>query len=365
VNELQLVGYTADLKYLVFSDVIDGARYKVPVDDDLISTLSEVLQLIDPDRDVFRPGPAESEPPSWPDEWSPEGLEAALTEEPEQSATPAAQEAKRNGRRNGPKAGEGALAAFAVLVDPTPSASRGSVAPSGDSRAGGGQMSPRQIQALLRSGLTPRQVAKRAASDEAWISRWLPPIEAERRLILAAVEQARVTKSRLGESRDLLGEAVRKNLIERGVHTDDDAVQWQAAKREGDAFWAVTLRYRSRGRNQRALWHFNPDTGELDPRNPLAVDIAWTRPRKSGRRSAATVQGPTRKAMAAKKPAAKKAAPKKKVAAKKPAAKKPAAKKATPKKKVVAKKPAAKKPAVKKATPKKKVVAKKPAAKKR
>jgi hypothetical protein len=374
VNELQLVGYTADLKHLVFSDVIDGARFKVPVDDDLVATLSEVLQLVDPDRDPFQPAPAEPEPQ--PDIWgrpdAPAPARSGLFDDDDDDdfglAAETAEARRNNGRKRGAKAGEGALAAFAASAEPAPrggSGRAGQGAAAEDDRPAASKLSPREIQALLRSGMTPRQVARRAESNEAWVARWLAPIEAERRLVLEAVEQARVNKARLGESRDLLGEAVRKNLAEKGLRPDDDTVEWNASKREGDSHWIVSLTYRSRGRKQRAIWHFNPDTGDLDCRNALAVDVAWTRPRRGGRaRSHTTVTAPTRKAMAGKKAAARKPAAKK-AAVKKAVAKKPAAKKAAPAKRAVAKKAApAKKAPVKKAAAKK-AAAKRPAAAKR
>jgi hypothetical protein len=343
LNELQLVGYTADLQHLVLSDAAGASRFRVPVDDDFLATVEEVVGLARPESSFLQPA---TEPPST-------VPEPAAPLEPEGLAP-----------------GEGALAASGLL------AQRAVVASDAEAeQQRGSKLSPREIQALLRAGKTPAAVAKLAGTDEALILRWLPPIEAERDQVLQGVWRQRVSKARLGPSHDLLGEAVRRNLSAKSVQPEEEA-RWTVARRDGDDVWSVELRYRSRGRAQRALWRYDPETDHLDPRNDLATEIAWTRPRR-GKGAGTTVPEPqptsgeeagapepreaegqqrTSKKASAKKTAAKKAAAKKtaakKASAKKASAKKTAAKK-TAAKKAAAKKTAAKKTAAKKASAKK------------
>ncbi|MDP8970988.1 MAG: septation protein SepH [Actinomycetota bacterium] len=262
--ELQLVGYTADLKYLVFCDAGETtSRFKAPVDDELLATLTEVMQLVEPDRaGLLVPAPPELMAPPPP--------ETEQLQEPGQ------------GDGHHRVAGQGPVAGLAVLV-PAQSQESGNGQAGEALRPRESKLSPREIQALLRAGKSPRTVAKQAETDEAWVRRWLPPIQAERGQIIQAVQQARVVKDKLGPSRDLLGEAVRKNLVTRGVAPGDESIEWIAARGAAEASWKVTLRFRSHGRRQSAVWRFDPESGDLESRNELAADLSWTRSRKSSR----------------------------------------------------------------------------------
>lgn len=263
MNGLQLVGYTADLEYLVFDDAAAGGstRHRVPIDEDLLATLREITELLGP-QDARRGRAA--------------GASKGQVVEP--APEPSSQESAPKEDAPPP-----ALAGVGVLQ--TLSGTAGSAATNGDgrepkqSRTPKSVLSPREIQALLRAGVPPRTVARQAETDEAWVVRWLAPIEAERRRVLEAVRAARVSKARLGPSGDLLGDAVEANLLAKGVQPTADTVEWIVTRREGDPAWTVTLRYRSRGRAQRAVWRFDPEKRELDPRGALAVELAWTRPR--------------------------------------------------------------------------------------
>jgi len=338
VRQLQLVGYTADLLHLVFTDTDEGGgRFKAPIDEDFVATLTEVLELVDPDAAPLGSllGERSPHPPPAPE---PDGIDAGTGDDGDEPPV-------------GPR-GVGPLAGMAAAVK-WAAADNGEVVVGSD-RPRPSKLAPREIQALLRAGQGVRSVAKLADTDEWWVRRWLPPIEAERDQVLQGVWSCSIAKTRLGVSADPVGEAVEKNLAAKGVRPDDPSVEWSAARREGDAHWKVILRYRSRGRAQRAVWHFSTETGELLPRNNLAVDIAWTRPRRGATR--ATADGARRPSRRAKAPGGVKKAGAKKVAAKKAAAtkgeKKAAAKKATAKK-AAAKKAAAKKAASKRGPAKK------------
>ena len=140
------------------------------------------------------------------------------------------------------------------------------------------KLTPRQIQALLRAGKSARQVAKMADTDESWVLRWLAPIEGERERVLRAARTARMNKARLGPSSATLGDAVRENLSAKGVDPDGPDIEWSAWRRDGDAAWTVSLAWRSRGRQQRASWRFDPDRFELEARTAPATEVGWVRP---------------------------------------------------------------------------------------
>jgi hypothetical protein len=267
VNELQLVGYTADLRYLVFADASGTSRFRTPVDGDLFETLQEILELVDPDQ-AEALGLPQPEP-----EPEPEPV-------PEPEPEPPGGDPTDNGeaeRSPWPPPGEGGIAGvlLARLPEPEPEPEP---APEDDGAGKHSLLSPREIQARLRAGTSLQAVAREADTDETWVRRWLPPIEAERERIIQAVQRSRVVKARLGPSHDRVGDAVRRNLVAKSVDPDDESVQWSASRREGQSFWAVTLRYRSRGRVQRAVWRFDPEIGSLEPADPLAGAVGWTGP---------------------------------------------------------------------------------------
>lgn len=147
------------------------------------------------------------------------------------------------------------------------------------------QLSPAEIQALLRSGKSPRMVAEQAGTDEAWIERWLPPILEERARILRDAQSIKLERPRLGRSRDALGDAVRKSLKRRNVDPED--ASWETTRR-ADGRWRVTVRFRHRGRSRTASWVFDPREHELDASSELARDLGFTRrrngtaPKRSG-----------------------------------------------------------------------------------
>jgi hypothetical protein len=147
------------------------------------------------------------------------------------------------------------------------------------------QLSPREIQSLLRAGRPPNVIARQAGIDEQRVERWLPPIEAERTQVIRSVLGSRQSKARLGQSMDVVGDALRANLAAKRVDIDAEG-EWQATRQDSDDFWTVTLQYENRGRTQQAQWTYSADSGDVTPANALAADIGWTGDRKRRNRDA-------------------------------------------------------------------------------
>ena len=276
--ELQLVGYTADLRYVVFCDAAEGAsRFKAPVDEDLLATLTEVVELSDPEqRRRLGAIPVVEQPPPPPPPPLPPPAPPAPP--PPRAAEPAS------------NVGVGPLAAVAVVLQQAGGQASNGDAPDGAMGGArrGSRLSPREIQALLRAGKAAGVVAKQAGVDEAWVQRWLPPIEAERQRVIDNARSARLVKSRLGASADPLGAAVDRNLAAKRVSTDEP-VEWSATRRDGDPYWVVSVRYRSRGKSRRARWRYDAETHDVEAYDQHAADLAWTR---AGRRATAASSAP-------------------------------------------------------------------------
>jgi hypothetical protein len=137
-------------------------------------------------------------------------------------------------------------------------------------------LSPREIQARLRSGSTIAEVARDAGVDEEWVSRFAVPIQAEQAQVVGRARRLTFVKPRLGESALPLGTAVRWNLADKGIRLFDDDYEaaWSAYNLQG-ASWVVRFEYASRQKRQVAEWEVDLREGELFARNRTASELAF------------------------------------------------------------------------------------------
>ncbi|HEX2054625.1 MAG TPA: septation protein SepH [Actinomycetota bacterium] len=210
---LHLVGFTTDLKNLIFADErgATSGKYVVSVDARLKHTLDEVARLEEDDYDS-----------------QPEEVEAA----PEPEAAPAA-----------PR-----------VVS---------------------KLTPKEIQALLRQGKTEEQVARLAGTNVDWVRRFSFAILAERRDVIDAVRKATLSKPRLGPSGMNIGDAVEENLGAKRLRMGPEAIEeaWKAMRKNGR--WQVSFEYESRGQKRLARYSFDPNTRQVEPLNDIALELGW------------------------------------------------------------------------------------------
>lgn len=130
--------------------------------------------------------------------------------------------------------------------------------------------SPGEIQALLRSGLSPHEVAEVTGSDLERVLRYFAPVEAE---IQRAVSQA--IAARVGTEPDapLMGELVVDRLAARGV--DTEALAWTAAKNE-DNEWDVILSFPEGDAFHDARWALNAIAGAVTALDQTAAELTET-----------------------------------------------------------------------------------------
>jgi hypothetical protein len=145
----------------------------------------------------------------------------------------------------------------------------------GEPRRTASKLSPKEIQNLLRRGVSADEVARLAETDVSWISRFQHPIVAERTGVVDAVKAGSISKPRLGPSAERVGDAIVSNLRERRINLPDEVLEegWEAVLTE--AGWHVTFRYLSRGQAKEATFTYDPETREVAAANDLARDIAW------------------------------------------------------------------------------------------
>ncbi|MFN2537459.1 MAG: septation protein SepH [Mycobacteriales bacterium] len=243
-----------------------------------------------------------------------------------------------------------AKGAFKVALDATLAAAvRGDLPRPGDDEIP--DISPKEIQARLRTGESVEQIARAAGVPAARVARYSGPVQGEMARVIDATRSAYVVRGRLGRSAVDLGTAVDAALEHGGADLED--TDWSTHRRE-DGSWLVTVRWFARKRSRTASWVYDPAQRVVTPTDPASAALAHQeseeatakrRPPAAPRKAAAArapEKGPAKKAPANKAPA-------NKVAAKKATASKVAAKKA-PASKVAAKKAPASKAAAKKAT---------------
>lgn len=206
-------------------------------------------------------------------------------------------------------------------------------------------LSPREMQELMRNGWTIEEIAEEAGVDVDWVSRFAAPVRAEMRLILDQARECVFDKGRLGLSALPLAQSVRRNVSDRGVRFTDDEFDegWRAFQLEGGV-WMIEFRFRGRGKQQIAEWSYDADEATLTATNRLAGILGHV---PSKRKRAATDGGTSGGKKPAKRATKKKAATtKKKAGTKKVAAKKVGTKKVATKTTA-----ATKKAAVRRSTP--------------
>ena len=137
------------------------------------------------------------------------------------------------------------------------------------------QLSVREMQARLRRGMSVDDVAADAGVEPSWVARFAAPVLTERAEIIRAVRATRFER-RTGPSGAPLGEAVYRNLAERGVLTPRDELDraW-SARQVADGLWEVSFRYTYRQRPHSVRWSYDASAGKVVARDRLASSLAF------------------------------------------------------------------------------------------
>lgn len=124
------------------------------------------------------------------------------------------------------------------------------------------QLTPREIQARIRSGHSVDEVARAAGISADRVERYAGPVIAEREHV---VEQAQRAPGRraTGGSAPALVDLVQARLVEQRAAAD--AVEWDAVRSDDSERWTVRLSYLAGGRARTASWTFDPRGRVLSP----------------------------------------------------------------------------------------------------
>jgi hypothetical protein len=134
----------------------------------------------------------------------------------------------------------------------------------------GTELPPRVIQARIRAGETPEQVAAASGTRVERIMRFAHPVIQERERI---AEQAREARVRLSEASPsgTLQQFMTERL--RLIDSDLDAVGWDAY-RSDDGTWQVTGAWRAGDKSGKTRWSFDLPSRTVTPSDAATMDFA-------------------------------------------------------------------------------------------
>ncbi|RRC96298.1 septation protein SepH [Schaalia canis] len=117
---------------------------------------------------------------------------------------------------------------------------------------------PREIQALLRSGLSAEEIATEHGMDVTYIQRFEAPVEAEKNYALN-----RALNFRIGGTADgpVMGELVVDRLAARGV--SPRSLTW-SARRDVDGPWEIIVTFVQGASEHSASWHVDTASAHLE-----------------------------------------------------------------------------------------------------
>lgn len=121
---------------------------------------------------------------------------------------------------------------------------------------------PKDVQSMLRSGLTIEEVAERTGWTTTKVGLFEPPIRAERDHVALTAQRLSLHSRVNGRDRvTTVGERVGERLSHRGVPAQD--ISWEAWR--GDRGWTIECRFPAGGRDRVATWRYDAPTQSLHP----------------------------------------------------------------------------------------------------
>ena len=115
----------------------------------------------------------------------------------------------------------------------------------------------RDIQARLRAGATPTEVADFSGWNVDRVEAFAAPILQERGWIAEKAQACAVGRA---EDDPALGDVVLRRLAERGI--DEDSIRWDSWRRD-DGLWTVLLAYPAGKGDRVATWSFDAEASSL------------------------------------------------------------------------------------------------------
>src|SRR5688572_19872701 len=133
-------------------------------------------------------------------------------------------------------------------------------------------LSPRDIQARIRSGESAEDVARVAGVPVDRVLRYAGPVLQERAML---AQHARRTRLKTSDSGAPLAEVVDGRLAQHGI--DTEKISWDAYRRE-DGTWRVVATWPSGKATAQAIWELDRNRQAVAPHDDMAQYLCAERP---------------------------------------------------------------------------------------
>ncbi|WP_439565876.1 septation protein SepH [Microcella sp.] len=132
------------------------------------------------------------------------------------------------------------------------------------------RVGPREVQSLIRQGLTAAEVATQTGEPLEYIQRFEGPVLAEREYVVTAARTVPVAVASDGEAgvTGTFGSAIDHRLT--GIGARD--VRWESRKQE--SHWIVSVSFLDGDVARTAVWTFDPKKSTLAPANHEAQSLS-------------------------------------------------------------------------------------------
>jgi hypothetical protein len=133
-------------------------------------------------------------------------------------------------------------------------------------------LSPRDIQARIRSGESAEDVARIAGVPVDRVLRYAGPVLQERAML---AQHARRTRLKTSDSGAPLAEVVDSRLAQHGI--DTEKISWDAFRRE-DGTWRIVATWPSGKATAQAVWDLDKSRQLVSPHDDMAQYLCAERP---------------------------------------------------------------------------------------
>jgi len=133
-------------------------------------------------------------------------------------------------------------------------------------------LSPRDIQARIRSGESAEDVARIAGVPVDRVLRYAGPVLQERAML---AQHARRTRLKTSDSGAPLAEVVDSRLAQHGI--DTEKISWDAYRRE-DGTWRIVATWPSGKATAQAIWDLDKGRQVVSPHDDMAQYLCAERP---------------------------------------------------------------------------------------
>ncbi len=133
-------------------------------------------------------------------------------------------------------------------------------------------LSPRDIQARIRSGESAEEVARIAGVPVDRVLRYAGPVLQERAML---AQHARRTRLKTSDSGAPLAEVVDSRLAQHGI--DTEKISWDAYRRE-DGTWRIVATWPSGKATAQAIWDLDKARQVVSPHDDMAQYLCAERP---------------------------------------------------------------------------------------